>query len=119
MRHESLYLNDIVEAADDIAEFIAGIDFQGFQKSELLRSAVVQKLEVIGEAAARVSDEFTSRHPEVPWPQIVALPQYSDSCIFGVDWEVVWLAATDRRPVLRGQIAVIPAAEFGGLDKAE
>ena len=72
MRHESLYLNDIVEAADHIAEFIAGTDFEEFQKSELLRSAVVQKLGIVGEAAARVSDAITSRHPEVPWPQIVA-----------------------------------------------
>ena len=36
MRHESLYLNDIVEAADHIAEFISGTDFAGFQNSELL-----------------------------------------------------------------------------------
>ena len=72
MRHESLYLNDIVKAADHIAEFISGIDFAEFQNSELLRSAVVQKMGVIGEAAGRVSDEFTSRHPEVPWPPIVA-----------------------------------------------
>jgi len=62
MRHESLYLADIVEAADYIAEFIEGTDFQGFQKSELLRSAVVQKLAVIGEAAARVSEELMTRH---------------------------------------------------------
>ena len=69
MRHESLYLNDIVEAADHIAEFVAGANFQAFQESEMLRSAVVQKLGVIGEAAARVSADVTSRHPEVPWPR--------------------------------------------------
>ena len=72
MRHESLYLTDIVEATDHIAEFIAGADFQAFQKSELLRSAVVQKLAIIGEAAARVSEDLKTRHPQVPWPQIVA-----------------------------------------------
>ena len=68
MRHEILYLTDIVEAADHISEFIAGTDFQAFQQSELLRSAVVQKLAVIGEAAARVSEELQTRQPEVPWP---------------------------------------------------
>jgi uncharacterized protein with HEPN domain len=72
MRHESLYLTNIIEAADYIAEFIAGKDFQAFQESELLRSAVVQKLAVIGEAAARVSNELKGGHAEVPWPQIVA-----------------------------------------------
>ena len=61
MRHESLYLTDIVEAADHIANFITGADFAAFQQSELLRSAVVQKLAVIGEAAARVSPELKLR----------------------------------------------------------
>ena len=69
MRHDGLYLNDIVEAADRIAEFIAGIDPQGFQNSELVRSAVVQKLGVIGEAAAHVSEELVARYPEIPWPK--------------------------------------------------
>jgi uncharacterized protein with HEPN domain len=77
MRHESLYLTDIVEATDHIAEFIAGADFQIFQKSEMLRSAVVQKLAIIGEAAARISEDRTGRHPQVPWPQIIAFRNIS------------------------------------------
>lgn len=72
MRHESLYLTDILEAADHIAEFIDGIDFQAFLESELLRSAVVQKLAVMGEAAGRLSEDLRSRHPQVPWPQVIA-----------------------------------------------
>ena len=39
MRREDLYLNDIVEAADHIATFIAGADFDAFVKSEMMRSA--------------------------------------------------------------------------------
>jgi uncharacterized protein with HEPN domain len=119
MRYEALYLNDMVEAADHIAEFIVGVDFGGFQKSEILRSAVVQKLEIIGEAAARVSDELANRHPEVPWAQIVAFRNILIHAYFGIDWEVVWLAATDRCPVLRREIAGILAVEFGGLNKVE
>jgi len=69
MRHESLYLNDIVEAADHIAAFISGVDFEGFQKSELLRSAVVQKLGVIGEAAARVPENLAVLHPKCLGPR--------------------------------------------------
>ena len=42
MRREELYLRDIVEAADHIARFLAGIDFAVFSESELLRSAVVR-----------------------------------------------------------------------------
>ena len=114
MRHESLYLTDIVEAADHIGEFIAEIDFSTFQKSELLRSAVVQKLAIIGEAAARVSDEVKTQHPQVPWPQIIAFRNILIHAYFGIDWDVVWRAARNRCPVLREQVASILAAEAGG-----
>jgi uncharacterized protein with HEPN domain len=114
MRLESLYLNDIVEAADHIAEFIAGIDYAAFQKSEMLRSAVVQKLGTIGEAAAHVSEGLTDRYPEVPWPQIVAFRNILIHAYFGIDWDVVWRAATRRCPILRVQITDILATEFPG-----
>ncbi len=107
MRHEGLYLTDIVEAADYIAEFIAGIDFEAFQKSELLRSAVVHKLSVIGEAAARVSEELKAQNHQVPWAQIVAFRNILVHAYFGIDWDVVWGAAKNRCPVLREQIEQI------------
>jgi len=113
MRHESLYLTDIVDAADHIAEFIAGTDFRTFQESELLRSAVVQKLAVIGEAAARVSEGLRTRYPETPWPQIIAFRNILVHAYFGIDWDVVWRAAKNRCPVLREQVAAILAAESG------
>lgn len=114
MRHERVYLSDIVEAADHIAQFIAGIDFPAFQESELVRSAVVQKLGIFGEAAAHISEELAARHSEVPWPQIVAFRNILVHAYFGIDWDVVWRAATNRCPVLRVQIAAILAAEFAG-----
>jgi uncharacterized protein with HEPN domain len=116
MRHEDLYLSDIVEAADHIAEFIAKTDLQTFEKSELLRSAVAQKLAIIGEAAGRVSEELKARHPEVPWPQIIAFRNILVHAYFGIDWHVVWRAAKNRCPILREQIAAIFAAESGDRD---
>src|SRR5260370_11513991 len=104
MRHESLYRTDLIEAADHIAEFIAGADFEMFQKSEMLRSAVVQKLSIIGEAAARVSEEVRARYPQVPWPQIIAFRNILVHAYFGIDWDLVWRAARNRCPILREQV---------------
>lgn len=115
MRREELYLRDILEAADHIAEFLATSGLSGFQESELVRSAVTQKLTLIGEAGARVSDELKTRHPEVPWPKIVGLRNILIHAYFGIDWDIVWRAASRRTPVLREQVARILAAEFGGV----
>ena len=116
MRRERLYLTDIVEATDHIAAFIASTDYEGFQNSEMVRSAVVQKLAIIGEAAARVSEGMKSRHPEVPWPQIIAFRNISCPRIFRHRLEGSLPAARNRCPVLREQVAGILVAEFSGVE---
>jgi uncharacterized protein with HEPN domain len=83
MRREELYLRDIVEAADHIAAFIAGLCLSTFEDTELVRSAVVQKLLIIGEAAARTSDELKRRHPQIPWLRIVAFRNILVHAYFG------------------------------------
>jgi uncharacterized protein with HEPN domain len=112
MRREELYLRDICEAADSIARFILGLTQAEFRASDLVSSAVVQKLAVIGEAAARVSADLRSRHPEIPWPEIVAFRNILVHAYFGIDWGVVWLAAVKQVPVLRRQVAAVLGAEF-------
>ena len=53
MRSDKLYLLDIIEAADAVHRFIDPIDEGGFLQDELRQSGVLQKLIIIGEAAAR------------------------------------------------------------------
>jgi uncharacterized protein with HEPN domain len=114
MRREELYLRDIVEAAGHIAGFVAGLDYPSFEASELIRSAVVQKLAVIGEAAAHIPDRLKACHPGIPWPRIVAFRNILIHAYFGIDWAEVWLAARKQAPQLRDQVASILRAEFDG-----
>ena len=53
MRSERQYLTDMVEAAEAIARFLTGIDREMFLADELRQSAVIQKIEVIGEAGRK------------------------------------------------------------------
>lgn len=114
MRRDELYLNDIVEATDHIAAFLGEHDLEQFRESELIRSAVVQKLAIIGEAAGRISDDLRNRYPQIPWPQIVAFRNILVHAYFGIDWSEVWKAAKVDCPLLRGEVAGILVAEFGG-----
>jgi len=84
MRPERLYLADIVEAADAIGRFLEGISREAFMQDELRQSAVLQKLIVIGEAAARLPRTFTKQHPEIPWPDIV--PFATSQCTSILRW---------------------------------
>ena len=115
MRHDKLYLRDIVEAADAVARFTEATSQDEFVANDLVRSAVLQKLTILGEAAARLSPDLRARYPRVEWGDIVAFRNMAVHAYFGVRWETVWAAATEDTPVLRGQVAEILRKEFPQL----
>jgi uncharacterized protein with HEPN domain len=112
MRREELYLTDIVEAADAIQRFIEGVQREDFFDDELRQSAVLQKLIVIGEAAARLPKEFTERHLEIEWADIVGFRNIAVHEYFAVNWSIVWVAATQDALELRRKVAKILAEEY-------
>ncbi len=107
MRHEELYLADIIEAADAIAGFIHDVTREEFIGNDLVRSAVLQKLLIIGEVAAHLSKEFKRQYAEIPWADIVAFRNIAIHAYFSVNWGIVWIAATKDAPALRQMVANI------------
>lgn len=105
MRPERLYLADIVEAADAIQRFLLDVETEAaFSENELLQSAILQKLIVIGEAASRLSAEFKEEHADIAWVDIVAFRNIAVHAYFSIAWEIVWVTATEDVPKLRRQI---------------
>lgn len=115
MRRDELYLLDIVQAADDLGAFLAGVDRDAFLASGLLQSAVLQKLTVIGEAAARLSGSFRKKHAEVDWQDIAAFRNIAVHAYFSIEWPIVWVAAAEEAPQLKQQAAEILEADYPGL----
>lgn len=107
MRPEELYLSDIVEAADAIQRFISGVEIYDFLNDELRQSAVLQKLIVIGEAAARLPNSFREQHAEVEWRKIAAFRNIAVHSYFSVNFSIVWVTATQDVPDLRSKIVRI------------
>lgn len=113
-RRDDLYLADISEAAESIRVFLGRLENhsrEGFVGDDLVRSALLQKLSVIGEAAARVGGETKAAHPEIPWKQARGMRNLLIHSHFSVDWDVVWTTATDSVPRLARQIASILEAD--------
>lgn len=112
MRREALYLVDIVEAADAVHRFVEGVEREDFFNDEMRQSAVLQKLTVIGEAAARLPADFRKQHPEVEWVDIVGFRNVAVHEYFAVSWPIVWVTATQDVPDLRYKVARILAEEY-------
>jgi uncharacterized protein with HEPN domain len=104
-RDMSLYIADILSNMDDVIEYVEGMQYEQFVKDSRTIKAVIRSIEVIGEAVKNLSSEVKSLKPDVPWRDMARM---RDKCIhfyFGVDQEVVWLAAKTKIPELRPMIA--------------
>ena len=66
------YLWDMLDAARHIQKYTAGLTLDRYLKDSMVQAAVERKLEVLGEAARRVSEPFKQAHPEIPWRQVIA-----------------------------------------------
>jgi uncharacterized protein with HEPN domain len=66
MRDYTLYLKDILAAIESIERFTAGMDLDAFQADDKTTSAVIRKLEIIGEAVKQIPDEIRQRYTQVP-----------------------------------------------------
>jgi uncharacterized protein with HEPN domain len=64
---------DMVNAIDRIQEFTANLTEDAYLDNALIQSAVERQLEILGEAARRLSDEFRQAHPEIGWRRIIGL----------------------------------------------
>jgi uncharacterized protein with HEPN domain len=94
MRLDRERLLDILEAIEAI-ERHAPNDKRDFIADELVRVWCLRHLEIIGEAAANISDHGRALAPEIPWRQIVGMRNTLIHAYFNVDWNAVW-AVIDR-----------------------
>ena len=102
-----LLIQDMVGRIERIERFIAGLDRESFLRDEKTCDSVVRNLEVIGEAANRLPQEFRDRHPGIPWPRIAGLRNCIVHEYFDVDLELVWEIVRAELPVLKAQLAAL------------
>ncbi|MFH1440490.1 MAG: HepT-like ribonuclease domain-containing protein [Candidatus Omnitrophota bacterium] len=70
MRDYSLYVADILDAIEAIAEFVEGIEFEDFKQDDKTSSAVIRKFEIIGEAAKKIPESIKNKYPEITWKEM-------------------------------------------------
>ena len=72
-RSNKVLLIDMLEAADKVVRHMQGVDLTAFLADENLRDAIVYRLQIIGEAAYKVSDPLKVTHPAIDWFKIQGL----------------------------------------------
>lgn len=85
-----LYLDDILDCIDKIEKYTGDTTEDGFYNDVLLQDGVIRRLEIIGEAAKHVPQRLRSKHPGIPWPDIVGMRNRLTHEYFGVHLQRAW-----------------------------
>ena len=101
------YLRHILVEADYLIDRSADLSYDTFASDETLRRAFVRSLEIVGEAAKKVPEDFRAQHPVVEWRAMAGMRDRLIHDYFGVDCELVWDVVRRHVPALRAQIAAI------------
>lgn len=99
-RTPHLLLEDILDAAQRIVEYTAGMTFEEFAEDNKTVDAVIRNIEVIGEATHLLPYEFKLKYSEIDWIRIRGFRNRIVHDYFGVDLEIVWQITTDYLPGL-------------------
>lgn len=104
---DNFYLKNILDSILDIEKFLIGMNKTSFFASDLHQSAVIKKLEVIGEAAKRVGNELKNKHKDIEWRKVAGMRDVLIHDYLGVDLEEVWNTVTVDIPIFKKQIKSI------------
>jgi uncharacterized protein with HEPN domain len=103
MRGDRERLLDIKEAIENVQKY-ASRGKDAFRNDELIQTWILHHIQILGEAAARLSDEFQEKHSDIPWFKIIGMRNILVHDYFGIDIEAVWSVVENALPVLYDKI---------------
>jgi uncharacterized protein with HEPN domain len=103
-KDDLFYLLHIKEAVNDIFKFTNGVSFDDFSENEMMTSAVIRKLEIIGEASGKISKKLREDNPDIPWRIIIDMRNVLIHHYFGVDLPAVWNTVKNDLPKLKKNV---------------
>ena len=97
---DAAYIWDMLDSARTLDGFIMGVNFYKYTQDKKLQLAVERALEIIGEAARRVSEAYRQAHSEIPWQSIISQRNVLAHEYGEIKQELIWKVATIRIPEL-------------------
>ncbi len=104
---DNVRVRHILDAAREAVSFSEGRCRADLDTDRKLNLSLVRLLEIIGEAARSLSQEFRQEHPDLPWKSMVGIRDRLIHGYFDINLDVVWETVTEDLPPLIAQLEKI------------
>jgi uncharacterized protein with HEPN domain len=105
-------LRHMLDAARKAASLVKGKGRAVLDSDETLGLAIVRLLEILGEAARGVSQEFQDSHLQIAWKEMIGARNHLIHGYYEVDYDIVWQILTDDLPLLIKELEKIVPSDF-------
>ena len=110
-RDDSIYIRHILDAARKALRFAENRNRKDLDLDEMLAISLVHLLEIVGEAANCVSDDFRKRYPHIPWKKMIGLRNRLIHGYFDINLDIVWdTVMKDISPLVADLEKIVPPA---------
>ena len=104
MKDDLAFIEHILLCIDKIQEYTENLTAQEFHHNELIQDAVIWNIEIIGEAAKKISKDLKSQYRDIPWKEMSGMRDKLIHDYFGADVDVVWKTVIEDIPYLKSLI---------------
>jgi uncharacterized protein with HEPN domain len=108
---DRIRLQHMLDAAQEARQFASGVTRDSLEDDRMLALAIIKDVEIIGEAASRISSDAQIKHSQIPWQAIIAMRNRLVHAYFEIDYDQVWAVIVDDLPWLITELKKILQAE--------
>jgi len=103
-KEDTIYLQHILDAISRIEEYVHELSYERFLENRLVQDGVIRQIEIIGEAAKRLSPKMRNQVSDIPWKDIAGMRDKLIHDYMGVDIDAVWDTVSKDIPELKNKL---------------
>jgi uncharacterized protein with HEPN domain len=111
MDRDQAYLIDILKAAELALAYVEGVSEEKFINDTQLQDSVIRRIEILGEAARRISPQTHMAYPNIPWSEMIGMRNLMIHDYDDVDIHIVWQTVQQDLPRLIAEIKALVSTQ--------
>ena len=104
-------IKHMLDAAEKAVNFVNKKTFQELRNEEILALALVKLIEIVGEAASRVSKEYREKNSQIPWSAMIGMRNRLVHAYFDINLKILWQTTQEDLPCLIEELKKLPEIE--------